>query len=75
MKKWLAIISAVLAFHAHGATVLWAALDESATIDGIAFRDYVDASSSFVNSARLSIGDAGISQSGYSMDVVVQLPL
>lgn len=58
----------------NAATVLWAALNESSTIDGTAFRTYTD-SGMFVNSARLSIGGAGISQSGYSMDVVVRLPL
>lgn len=56
---------------ANATTVLWAALDESSTINGIAFRSYSDPQNNFVNSARLSISDS----STYSMDSVTQLAL
>lgn len=71
MKKIIATILIMLCCATNAATVLWAALDESSTINGISFRSYSDPQNSLVNAARLSISDS----STYSMDSVTQLAL
>ncbi len=71
MKKIIATILITLCCAANATTVLWAALDESSTINGIAFRSYSDPQNNFVNAARLSISDS----STYSMDSATQLAL
>ena len=73
MKRWLFTALAVaLTTNATASAILWAALDESSTIDGIAFRDYAT-QNLFVNAARLSVNESG--DSNYSMSAVTQLAL
>ena len=71
MKKIIATLLIMLCCTANATTVLWAALDESSTINGIAFRSYSNPQNNFVNAARLSISDS----STYSMNSVTQLAL
>lgn len=71
MKKILTTILLFAVLVSNAATILWAALDESSTINGIAFRSYSDPQNNFVNAARLSVSDS----STYSMDSVTQLAL
>ena len=75
--KRLRTIIAFLALTAQtmGTQVLWAALDENATINGIPFREYVDSNGLDVNAARLSMGNPGIGVNDYAMEVVTQLAL
>ena len=75
MKTFLTILLSLFMYTASATQVLWAALSESSVIDNIAFRTYTDLTGNFVNAARLSVSDAGISQSEYSMDAVTQLAL
>ena len=75
MKALITTILALAALGANAARILWAALDESATIDSVAFRSYEDAQSRFVNAARLSVSSIGARQDEYAQSQVVQLAL
>ena len=74
MKKFLTICAIFLSLTVRAATILWAALDESSTIDSIAFRDYNDPRNLFVNAARLSVSDNSSYSSGSVTPLYLWIP-
>ena len=70
-KKIITIALAMIAISSSASRILWAALDESSTIDGVAFRSFENNEGLYVNAARLSISNSG----SYSMDSVTPLAL
>lgn len=75
MKTLIISLITLIAATTFANQILWAALDEGSTIEGTAFRNYVDSEGREVNAARLSIGTPGVNMVNYAMEVVQQLSL